>query len=184
MFGKPPTTFQRYAVAVVAVSAAFGLRYGIYGTLDHRIPFAFFTVSTLVAAWYGGLGPGMLAALAGLLAGDDAGYAIVCADGTSPPDRAAFAELACSSAEHDRQERAIERLLADPVALDASCAANPTYEQGLTLVLACDRRRADKDRPAIEPALRVAADAPIHDPPERNIFHPESALNRAARPCV
>jgi K+-sensing histidine kinase KdpD len=70
MFGKPPTTFQRYAVAVVAVSAAFGLRYGIYGTLDHRIPFAFFTVSTLVAAWYGGLGPGMLAALAGLLLGD------------------------------------------------------------------------------------------------------------------
>lgn len=70
MFGKPPTTFQRYAVAVVAVSAAFGLRYGIYGTLDHRIPFAFFTVATLIAAWYGGLGPGMLAALAGLLLGD------------------------------------------------------------------------------------------------------------------
>lgn len=120
-------------------------------------------------------------ALAGLLAGDDAGYAIVCADGASPPDRAAFADLACSSAEHDRQERTIERLLADPVALDASCATNPTYEQGLTLVLACDRRRADKDRPAIEPALRVAADAPIHDPPERNIYHPDSALNQAAR---
>jgi K+-sensing histidine kinase KdpD len=46
------------------------LRYGIYGTLDHRIPFGFFTPATLIAAWYGGLGPGMLAALAGLLLGD------------------------------------------------------------------------------------------------------------------
>jgi K+-sensing histidine kinase KdpD len=57
-------------VAVVAVAVAFGLRYGIYGTLDHRIPFGFFTPATLIAAWYGGLGPGMLAALAGLLLGD------------------------------------------------------------------------------------------------------------------
>ena len=65
-----PTALQRYAVAVVAVAVAFGLRYGIYGTLDHRIPFAFFTPATLIAAWYGGLGPGMLAALAGLLIGD------------------------------------------------------------------------------------------------------------------
>jgi K+-sensing histidine kinase KdpD len=57
-------------VAIVAVALAFGLRYGIYGTLDHRIPFGFFTTSTLIAAWYGGLGPGMLAALTGLLLGD------------------------------------------------------------------------------------------------------------------
>jgi len=49
---------------------AFALRYGIYGTLDHRLPFTFFTTATLVAAWYGGLGPGMLAALAGLVIGD------------------------------------------------------------------------------------------------------------------
>jgi len=64
------TGLQRYAMATIAVLVAFGLRYGIYGTLDHRIPFAFFTTSTLIAAWYGGLGPGMLAALAGLLLGD------------------------------------------------------------------------------------------------------------------
>ena len=57
-------------MAVAAVAVAFGLRYGIYGTLDHRIPFGFFTTATLISAWYGGLGPGMFAALAGLLIGD------------------------------------------------------------------------------------------------------------------
>ena len=64
------TTLKKYAVAVGAVLVAFGLRYGIYGTLDHRIPFGFFTTATLIAAWYGGLGPGMLAAISGLLIGD------------------------------------------------------------------------------------------------------------------
>lgn len=70
MWNKNPTVLQRYVVAIGAVLIAFGLRYGIYGTLDHRLPFGFFTVATVVAAWYGGLGPGMLAALAGLLLGD------------------------------------------------------------------------------------------------------------------
>jgi K+-sensing histidine kinase KdpD len=60
----------RDGVAVVAVCIAFALRYGLYGTLENRIPFAFFTLSTLIAAWYGGLGPGMLAALSGLLLAD------------------------------------------------------------------------------------------------------------------
>ncbi len=65
-----PTPLRKYAVAVSAVALAFVLRYSIYGTLDHRLPFSFFTTATLIAAWYGGLGPGMLAALAGLLLGD------------------------------------------------------------------------------------------------------------------
>ena len=60
----------KYAVAVGAVALAFALRYGIYGTLDHRLPFSFFITATLIAAWYGGLGPGMLAAISGLLLGD------------------------------------------------------------------------------------------------------------------
>jgi K+-sensing histidine kinase KdpD len=62
--------FQRYAVAIAAVAAAFAIRYGVYGTLDNRLPFAFFTSATVIAAWYGGLGPGLLAAVAGLLLGD------------------------------------------------------------------------------------------------------------------
>jgi K+-sensing histidine kinase KdpD len=65
-----PTPLKKYAVAVGAVLLAFGLRYEIYGTLDHRLPFAFFIPATLIAAWYGGLGPGFLAAVAGLLLGD------------------------------------------------------------------------------------------------------------------
>lgn len=65
-----PSSVKRYAVAVAAVAAAFAIRYGIYGTLDNRLPFAFFTSATLIAAWYGGLGPGLLAALAGLVLGD------------------------------------------------------------------------------------------------------------------
>lgn len=64
------TMAEKYAVAVVAVGAAFALRYGLYGTLENRIPFAFFTLSTLIAAWYGGLGPGLLAAVGGLMLAD------------------------------------------------------------------------------------------------------------------
>ena len=64
------TVLKRYAVAVGVVAIAFALRYGLYGTLDNRLPFSFFTTATPIAAWYGGLGPGMLAAIAGLLLGD------------------------------------------------------------------------------------------------------------------
>jgi K+-sensing histidine kinase KdpD len=65
-----PTHWQRYAVAIGAVAIAFTLRYGLYGTLDSRLPFSFFIPATIIAAWFGGLGPGLLAALAGLLLGD------------------------------------------------------------------------------------------------------------------
>ncbi len=70
MLFKKRTPIERYAVAVVAVAVAFGLRYGIYGTLDNRLPFTFFIPATLITSWYGGLGPGMLAAISGLLLGD------------------------------------------------------------------------------------------------------------------
>ncbi|MBI1965983.1 MAG: DUF4118 domain-containing protein [Betaproteobacteria bacterium] len=67
---RNPTAIQKYSVAAILVAVAFGLRYGLYDTLDHRLPFAFFIPATIIAAWYGGLGPGMLTALAGLLLGD------------------------------------------------------------------------------------------------------------------
>lgn len=67
---RDPSPLQRYAVAVGAVAVAFALRWGLYGTLDYRLPFSFFIPATIIAAWYGGLGPGLLAALAGLLLGD------------------------------------------------------------------------------------------------------------------
>jgi K+-sensing histidine kinase KdpD len=67
---RQPTPLKRYAVAIGVVLLAFALRYWLYGTLDHRIPFGFFLSATIVASWYGGLGPGLLAAMAGLLLGD------------------------------------------------------------------------------------------------------------------
>jgi K+-sensing histidine kinase KdpD len=67
---RNPPHWQRYAVAIGVVVIAFTLRYKLYGTLDSRLPFSFFIPATIIAAWFGGLGPGLLAAIAGLLLGD------------------------------------------------------------------------------------------------------------------
>jgi K+-sensing histidine kinase KdpD len=64
------TALEKYAVAIGIVGIAFALRYALHDTLGPRIPFAFFTLSTLISAWYGGLGPGMLAAASGLVLAD------------------------------------------------------------------------------------------------------------------
>lgn len=60
----------RYGVAVGMVILAFLLRYWLYGTHDNRFPFLFFVPAAMVAAWYGGLAPGLLATAAGLVLGD------------------------------------------------------------------------------------------------------------------
>ena len=65
----PPRTWS-YGIAAAGVCVAFMLRWAIYGSLDTRLPFSFFLPATMVAAWYGGLGPGLLAAGMGLLLGD------------------------------------------------------------------------------------------------------------------
>jgi two-component system sensor histidine kinase/response regulator len=65
-----PTRLMRYGVAVGIVALAFLLRFAIFGHLDNRLPFAFFLSAVMFAAWYGGLGPGLLAAVSGLLLGD------------------------------------------------------------------------------------------------------------------
>ena len=59
-----------YGIAIGGVAIAFALRWALYGVLDTRLPFAFFLPAAMVAAWHGGLGPGLLAAGAGLLLGD------------------------------------------------------------------------------------------------------------------
>lgn len=59
-----------YVVAAGLIVLAFVLRFEFYGGLNNRLPFAFFLPAAMLAAWYGGLGPGMLAAAAGLLLGD------------------------------------------------------------------------------------------------------------------
>ena len=70
LLGRPRTALERYGVAVALVLLAFVLRWAIFGHLDNRLPFSFFLFAVMIAAWYGGLGPGMLAAAGGLLIGD------------------------------------------------------------------------------------------------------------------
>src|SRR5476649_283426 len=61
---------MRYGVAVLAVLAAFVIRYMIYGDFQNRLVFTFFVPAAVVAVWYGGLGPGIVATILGLLLGD------------------------------------------------------------------------------------------------------------------
>lgn len=61
---------MRYGVAVLAVAAAFAIRYLIYGEFQNRLVFTFFLPAAIVAVWYGGIGPGLVATVLGLLAGD------------------------------------------------------------------------------------------------------------------
>lgn len=61
---------KRYAVAVLAVLVAFAIRYVIYGDLQNRLVFTFFVPAAMVAVWYGGIVPGILATVLGLVLGD------------------------------------------------------------------------------------------------------------------
>ena len=67
-FGRPFAA--RYGVAVGVTILAFALRYWMFGTQDNRFPFLFFVPAAMIATWYGGMAPGLLAAVAGLLLGD------------------------------------------------------------------------------------------------------------------
>ena len=60
----------RYGLAAGMVIAAFALRYWMFGTQEYRFPFIFFVPAAMVATWYGGMVPGLLATVAGLLLGD------------------------------------------------------------------------------------------------------------------
>jgi len=60
---------KRYGVAFCVLLVAFVLRLTLFGHLDTRLPFGFFLFGVMVAAWYGGLGPGLFVAVAGLLLG-------------------------------------------------------------------------------------------------------------------
>jgi K+-sensing histidine kinase KdpD len=64
------TALMRYGVAVVVVAAAFALRYWMFEPSSHRFPFIIFVPAAIVATWYGGIMPGLLATAAGLMLGD------------------------------------------------------------------------------------------------------------------
>ena len=57
----------RYTVAVGALVIGFALRYLSVDELAYRLAFAFFVPAILLAVWYGGFGPGLVALVVGLL---------------------------------------------------------------------------------------------------------------------
>ena len=60
----------RYGIAVVSSVSALLVCLLLEGALSERLPLALFMIPVMVSAWFGGLGPGLLAALLSGLAGD------------------------------------------------------------------------------------------------------------------
>jgi hypothetical protein len=97
------------------------------------------------------------------LVDDEAAYAILCPGGgdVAVPDRAMWMSLACSGADGARSDAARDRLLADPVALDARCAKTSRDDQTGALFAACLERSslregAEVDRLANDPKAFTA----------------------------
>jgi signal transduction histidine kinase len=62
--------FARYGLALGTVAAAFGARYLLEPILGEVAPLMLFILSIMLSAWYGGLGPGLLATAASGVIGD------------------------------------------------------------------------------------------------------------------
>ncbi|EEF60148.1 sensor histidine kinase [Pedosphaera parvula] len=60
----------RYGFATLMVLLAFLLRQGFHLALGEHFPLTFFLTSAIVAAWLGGLGPGLYAIVLGFVLGD------------------------------------------------------------------------------------------------------------------
>jgi hypothetical protein len=121
-------------------------------------------------------------ALGTMFSDDDEAYRIICGnDGEAyVADRSSSATLACSSAAHERLDRASNKLLEDPVKLDALCAATKGGESvngklDLPLSSACFRRKLD-----LESAKKAR-----HSPEQpKQISSPETAADRAIAAVV
>jgi K+-sensing histidine kinase KdpD len=65
-----PSKSLRYFVAIAATAVVFTARFLLQSDLGDVAPLLMFTLSVTVAAWYGGLGPGLLATALGVILGD------------------------------------------------------------------------------------------------------------------
>jgi signal transduction histidine kinase/CheY-like chemotaxis protein len=65
-----PSKSFRYFVAIAVTAVAFISRFLLKSVLGDVAPLLMFTLSVVVSAWYGGLGPGLLATALGALFGD------------------------------------------------------------------------------------------------------------------
>jgi PAS domain S-box-containing protein len=66
---KRSSLFLRYGVAVVAVGLVLMLKLLVNPLITHQSPFLLLAAAVVVGAWFGGLGPGVLATVLGALAG-------------------------------------------------------------------------------------------------------------------
>ena len=66
----PRSALASYGVAIAVVVAALLIRFAINPWLGNRVPYLQFFPAILVAAWYGGFGPGVVAALLSALFSD------------------------------------------------------------------------------------------------------------------
>ena len=62
--------WRRWTVAAACFGAAFALRMALHPWLGDRAPFLTFASAAIIAAWFGGLWPGLAVALAGAVAAD------------------------------------------------------------------------------------------------------------------
>jgi len=60
----------RWIIALVAVAVAAGLRFALDPWLGAAHPFPLFLGAVIVAVWFGGIAPAVVAGLAGYLAAD------------------------------------------------------------------------------------------------------------------
>jgi K+-sensing histidine kinase KdpD len=67
---KHTSPLLRYGVAVLALGMAFGLKLLLDPLIVQDVPFLLVFGAIMVSAWYGGLGPGLLATVAAGLATD------------------------------------------------------------------------------------------------------------------
>jgi len=66
----PGTPLSRYGIAVMSVAAALGLKLLLDPIIVQETPFRLMVGAVVVSAWYGGLGPGLLATVVGGLITD------------------------------------------------------------------------------------------------------------------
>src|SRR5262245_21945675 len=64
------TRTQRYSIAVLGVILTASLRSALDPVLQTELPLFLFVIPVILAGWYGGLGPGLLATFLSLLTGD------------------------------------------------------------------------------------------------------------------
>jgi PAS domain S-box-containing protein len=60
-----PSALRRYSVAALAAVLASAVRWLLDTTIGYHHPYSIFDLAVLLSAWYGGLGPGLLATVLG-----------------------------------------------------------------------------------------------------------------------